>query len=429
MKNETPKVSVIIPVYRAKKHIQKTLDCLQSQTLRDLEFIFVDDKGMDGTFEKVQVAALSDPRIVCLENDQNRGPGASRNKGIESARGEFIAFMDADDYASLDFYEKLYKKAKKENALVVKSRTLTVHPNGKTEATSLNNFIKKQLMKMPDSMLNLWSYEHSAGIYSRQLVMDTNARNHESARRGEDTCFLMKLMLHVKPSQFAMEEDAIYYYVQHNESITHLPHDARILKHILEGSVYKVDFLIDKTANVECAKYLHIFIDSRLKLVINEEWDDSVTKSDIAKYIDYFAAAVKTWRRDNIATYKEGAYTAALRAMHYDAHIYYSTCKWYLQHLNNNIIISNQKKEIDELRLQLGKTSNFSVVSLENDSLMKALCYIFILKKIKRKLFVSRIKRFFTFGKRKQNYQEKIAECKRKLRKYKMLVKELNVKF
>ena len=115
-----PKVSVIIPVYCSQGRISETLRCLQNQTLQELEFIFIDDKGCDGSFDIILGAASTDSRIVCIANDTNRGPGASRNKGIEIARGEFIAFVDADDMISHDFYEKLYEKAQKTGALVVK---------------------------------------------------------------------------------------------------------------------------------------------------------------------------------------------------------------------------------------------------------------------------------------------------------------------
>ncbi|MBQ3526602.1 MAG: glycosyltransferase family 2 protein [Akkermansia sp.] len=94
------KVSVIIPVYKAEKYISETIVSLRRQTLKELEFIFIDDKSNDNSFNIIQESAKVDSRIVLIQNNSNIGAGASRNKGIEIARGDFIAFMDLDDLLS-----------------------------------------------------------------------------------------------------------------------------------------------------------------------------------------------------------------------------------------------------------------------------------------------------------------------------------------
>ena len=119
MNKSIVRVSVICPVFKARAYISSLLEALRNQSLKDMEFIFIDDKGNDGTFDIIRQSAAEDSRIVCLENPENRGVSYSRNAGIRQAKGEFIAFVDADDYVSPDFYERLYNKAIENNALVV----------------------------------------------------------------------------------------------------------------------------------------------------------------------------------------------------------------------------------------------------------------------------------------------------------------------
>lgn len=90
-----PKVSVIMPVYNAKKYLNKAIDSILNQTYTDFEFIIIDDASSDGSQEIVK--SYSDPRIRFYINEKNMGVAATLNRGIEIARGEYIARMDSDD--------------------------------------------------------------------------------------------------------------------------------------------------------------------------------------------------------------------------------------------------------------------------------------------------------------------------------------------
>ena len=103
----TPKVSIIIPVWNPGPGIRRCVESLRGQTLEDIEMIFVDDCGTDNAMDVVHAAAKEDPRIRIIENPENLGPGISRNKGIKEARGEYLSFVDADDYVNTVFLERL----------------------------------------------------------------------------------------------------------------------------------------------------------------------------------------------------------------------------------------------------------------------------------------------------------------------------------
>ena len=106
-----PKVSVIVPVYEPGEAIKKCMESLQGQTLQSIEMIFIDDCGKDGSIKFVLDAAERDQRIRIIENEHNSGPGVSRNIGIKAACGEYLAFVDADDFISQNYFELLYNKA------------------------------------------------------------------------------------------------------------------------------------------------------------------------------------------------------------------------------------------------------------------------------------------------------------------------------
>ncbi len=101
------RVSVIIPVYNSSKHIKECIESVINQTYNNIEIIVVDDAGSDNSVEIIK--SINDSRIKILELKQNVGVAMARNKGIEIATGDYICFLDSDDYWILDKLEKQVK--------------------------------------------------------------------------------------------------------------------------------------------------------------------------------------------------------------------------------------------------------------------------------------------------------------------------------
>ena len=109
--NITPKVSVIIPVYNGEDHLVETLECVLMQDLYNIEVICVDDGSSDRSAEIVSALAQTDSRLRLVQQ-KNAGPGKARNRGIDEARGEFLTFLDADDwYEEASYLRALYEGA------------------------------------------------------------------------------------------------------------------------------------------------------------------------------------------------------------------------------------------------------------------------------------------------------------------------------
>ena len=115
------KISIIVPVYNAGEGLKRCLDCLLSQTLRDVEIIIVCDCPTDGSDEVAREYAARDNRVVLIENERNLNVSLSRNAGLAVAKGEYVGFSDHDDYCSSEMYGKLYEAAKAADADVAAS--------------------------------------------------------------------------------------------------------------------------------------------------------------------------------------------------------------------------------------------------------------------------------------------------------------------
>lgn len=215
------KVSVIIPVYRPGDGFTRCIDSLRRQKLEEIEMIFVDDRGEDGSMEILRRVARRDPRIRILTNPKNLGAGASRNAGIEAARGEYLSFVDADDYVSRDFLQRLYRKAKAEDLDIVKGGVFHVEEDGSVVDSlfSRQNRVMREQMKGRDVSIGLvFTYSHWAAVYRHSLFDDSSVR-YGLTSKGEDTTFLLRIGHAARSLGF--DDGAVYYYVHRMDSATH----------------------------------------------------------------------------------------------------------------------------------------------------------------------------------------------------------------
>ena len=103
-------ISVIIPVYNVEEYIHVCINSVLKQTYKDFEIICIDDASTDSSLEILEYFSKKDSRVKILKNDFNRGPGFSRNRGLNIAKGEYISFLDGDDWFSSNTFEILIKK-------------------------------------------------------------------------------------------------------------------------------------------------------------------------------------------------------------------------------------------------------------------------------------------------------------------------------
>lgn len=112
------KISVIVPIYNMENYLEKCLDNLINQTLKEIEIICINDGSVDNSLKILKNFANKDNRIIIL-NQKNQGQGIARNNGIKIARGEYIGFCDPDDWIELNMFENMYNKAIQNQADIV----------------------------------------------------------------------------------------------------------------------------------------------------------------------------------------------------------------------------------------------------------------------------------------------------------------------
>ena len=211
------KVSVIIPVYNTEKYLPKCLDSIINQSLDDIEIICINDCSTDRSLEILKYYVQKDKRIKLINLPQNKGVGYARNIGIDNANGEYIGFVDSDDFIDLNFLEKLYIKAKETKADAAKGNIYNYDINsGKSELTDfykMNEKIRKNKA--------YFYYGFTSAIYKKKFLDKYKIRFPEGIKYFEDPYFSIKAC--IKYSKVTFDNSAKYYYSQykHNSASTH----------------------------------------------------------------------------------------------------------------------------------------------------------------------------------------------------------------
>lgn len=196
-----PKLSIVVPVYNGEHYLRKCLDSILSQTLEDFELICVNDGSSDKTLEIMQSFSQRDCRVRVISQD-NKGLGATRNVGISYATGEYIGFVDGDDFIAPDMYELLYAKAKEEDAdIVITNVDLYYTRSGITKPFRDNLWYQKMddmgsfsAVEYPRVMQYIGVWDR---IYRRDFIEEYHLRNPEN-RIYEDVLFTVQANVFAK---------------------------------------------------------------------------------------------------------------------------------------------------------------------------------------------------------------------------------------
>lgn len=213
---ESPRVSVIIPVYNTVEWLPRCLHSLVYQTLPGIEIICVDDGSTDTSWEILQDYAQRHDNIRLLRNATNLGMGAARNIGIREARGEFLGFIDSDDFVHWSYYAELYGASEGGSADIVKGEiwgfnndTNTVEPR---ESYAINSRIARH---------NAWfCFGFTSAIFKRDLITSHGITFPEGLLTLEDPCFT--IMAALKAGKIRLVNTATYFYAFNPHSTTHV---------------------------------------------------------------------------------------------------------------------------------------------------------------------------------------------------------------
>lgn len=191
------KVSIIVPVYNVEKYLPECLDSIINQTLKEIEIICINDGSPDNSLEILKSYSQKDSRIKIIDK-KNEGVGKARNDGIRAATGEFIAFMDSDDYYPSDnVLEILYNDAVNNDVKIAGGRKQYLLPEGNTEIETYPfyhyglTFEANGIMKYADFQ---YDYGYTQYIYERRMLVD-NGIEFPPYKRFQDPPFFVKAMI------------------------------------------------------------------------------------------------------------------------------------------------------------------------------------------------------------------------------------------
>lgn len=206
MSKET-KFSVILPIFNTEKYLKACLDSIINQTYKNLEIICVDDGSTDGSLKILEEYSSKDSRIKII-NQQNQGVSAARNVGIDNATGDYVSFVDPDDWVELNMYETLNKYIQEKNPAVllfeynvcyeqtdkVMSKIFTKKMKSRFNIDIANrnrynfyDFEKDKILFYVDSIWNK--------VYSIEMLNKYNFR-FPPFKKGEDTLLILNILLH-----------------------------------------------------------------------------------------------------------------------------------------------------------------------------------------------------------------------------------------
>lgn len=214
-----PKISVIVPVYNEEKYLSTCLKSLVNQTLKDIEIIAINDGSKDSSLDIMQRFADSYKGKVKIIDSKNNGAGSARNKGLDIATGEFIKFVDADDYLKLDILEKMYTIAKENNVKLVRGNHQTiVGPIKMMDTCSWSGLKGNQIVDVKENKDYIITETPGIGnkLISRELLGDLRFPEHT---KWEDLA-IMPVVVASSEKIFHMDEPVYNYRVNMNTTIT-----------------------------------------------------------------------------------------------------------------------------------------------------------------------------------------------------------------
>lgn len=251
-----PKVTIVIPVYNAEKYIEKCINSILNQSLKEIEIIVINDGSRDNSLCILQEIAKNNDNLRVL-TQENKGASAARNLGIKKANGEYIGFVDIDDYIENDMYFKMYNKAIEKNYDIVSCSFMEETETTKTNFTEAlfgnkeligeeikNLYLDKIIEDKFLGYLPLWNK-----IFKRKFISKYNIWINENMILGEDRVFCSEAIF--KADKIANVNDILYHYMKINSDSLTNRYDIKKVGYYLEDRRSMLKFVKDNVIDKE----------------------------------------------------------------------------------------------------------------------------------------------------------------------------------
>ena len=216
-----PKISVIIPIYNVEEYIEDTLNSLLNQTIiKDMEILMIDDGSFDGSRYIIEKYSLDYENFYAYHKE-NEGPGIARNFGIDLAKGEYIHFLDSDDYVLPNTYERAYEIAKNNNSDFLSLFGVRMRRYNITDSYIYNNAFKNIIgtidsAKLEDMPELIWDTFVTNKLYKKEFLEKNNLKFIKEKKYYEDVIFA--LGAYGLAEKISLTKDIFYYWRKRENS-------------------------------------------------------------------------------------------------------------------------------------------------------------------------------------------------------------------
>ncbi|MGH4122988.1 MAG: glycosyltransferase family 2 protein [Clostridium sp.] len=281
-------VSIIIPVYNVQEYLPRCLDSVIKQTINNREIIIVNDGSTDNCSEILKEYKIRFPELIII-NQKNSGISETRNAGLSAATGEYIAFVDSDDFIELNMFQKMYNAAKRESADIVicnyilYSETNKEKPDQKIEGMDKEGYIDKiealRKFLLNDIKAYAWNKLHKRELFTENKIL------FPDFIVCEDTPALF-LTLACSKKIFLMSEP-LYYYRQREASLTKV-FSIKSMEDMIAGCYIMRDYITaDPLLYEKLIHYYRVYMIKTLWVIHSKYWTEYCETGEKNNYLDF----------------------------------------------------------------------------------------------------------------------------------------------
>lgn len=280
------KISIIIPVYNTEKFLEKCLNSVINQTLKEIEIIIVNDGSIDNSLEIIKNFQQIDDRIILL-NEQNGGSSIARNKGLEKSKAKYIYFIDSDDYLEeKTMFEEIYNKCEEDNLDMVIFDYYNDFGNKKEYIKNIevsDNILINKEEYIKDLINGKWGISIWGKLIKKNIFTENNIKFPENIFMGEDLLTSLKLVFF--SDKIGKINKAFYNYVQHENQGTKITKKEKAYEDLFYLYMEIEKFL--KEQNI-FFKYKNVFysrIFQMCRTMLKKEYKNAQSYRELKKYL------------------------------------------------------------------------------------------------------------------------------------------------
>ena len=269
-------ISVIVPVYKVEKYLKRCIDSILMQTHQNLEIILIDDGSPDACGAICDRYAEADSRIKVIHKE-NAGVGMARNSGLDICTGDFIMFVDPDDYLSAAAVQVLYERLVRDGSDMAVGKHTNVYEDGRTNG-AFCSWMKNDVVKTEDMIVSIRGSQYLsvsswAKLYKREIFETLRYNTFQCA---EDLMLYPSVL--DKCAQISVVDSEVYYYFQRSDSVIHQKPE-RAKKDELIALIYFSKYLLQKKAH---AGALHWYLRSvsQIYTMDDRKWGIALLKEN-----------------------------------------------------------------------------------------------------------------------------------------------------